>query len=103
ELELKKNEANDRHSPAPHRTERTDFPYSALRTHSSASLPACRCRQSIESIMFMQLFVGIVVPQSPLACLFAPEPAPQARPTILLQRFHHLRAVAVVEISSPAS
>jgi len=31
--------ANDRLSPAPHRTERTDFPYSALRTPSSGRLP----------------------------------------------------------------
>src|SRR5271165_344494 len=35
---------------APHRTERTDFPYSALRTHSSGRLPLRRDRQFIESI-----------------------------------------------------
>lgn len=92
-----------RTSPAPHRTERTDFPYSALRTHSSSSLP-CRCnRQRIESIVGVQSLGWVPLPQSLRATLLAP--APPARPvfTVLPQVAHHCRAIPEMEVARPAA
>ncbi len=66
--------ANDQRSPAPHRTEQTDFPYSALRTHSSGSFPCRRARQCIESILRVQAVVGVGGPQPARAGVFAPNP-----------------------------
>ena len=66
--------ANDQRSPAPHRTEQTDFPYSALRTHSSGSFPGRRARQRIESIVRVQALVGVGGPQPARAGVFAPNP-----------------------------
>src|SRR5213596_885926 len=55
-------EANDQLAPAPHRTERTDFPYSALRTHSSGRFPRRSRRQTIEAVVVMQPLVGVAGP-----------------------------------------
>src|ERR1035441_83109 len=51
--------ANDQLSPVPHRTEQTDFPYSALRTHSSGGFPCRRARQCIESVLRVQALVRV--------------------------------------------
>ena len=88
---------------APHRTERTDFPYSALRTHSSGGLPLCRGRQFIEFIAGVQLLVGIMLPQAVPTRVFAPEPTPQPVAAVVAPPPHHGRAVAIVEIAGPAA
>ena len=67
----------NRTPPAPHRTEQTDFPDSALRIHSSSSLP-CRCdRQRIESIVGVQLPGWVLLPQALRAAVLAPKPPAQ--------------------------
>ena len=72
---IERHKANDRLPPAPHRTERADFPYSALRAHSSGRFPLRRGRQFIESIACVQLFRRVVRPEVVPAGVFAPEPA----------------------------
>src|SRR5690349_10766428 len=86
---IERHTANDQLFPAPHRTERTDFPYSALRTHSSVGFPCSPQRQRIESVASMQLLIRAEAPQPVFAVVFAPNPAAQLLSGVILQPIHH--------------
>ena len=100
---LKRPEASNQLAPAPHRTERTVFPYSALRTHSSGGFPACRCWQFVEAILLVKLRFGVMCPEAMLAGMFTPNPPSQAILAVCLHLTHYRCTVAVVEVPGPSA